>query len=276
MFGLRLGQHPRAVVTTTPKPAHPLLKDLLSRETTAVTTGSTYENRANLAAGFFTEIIRKYEGTSLGQQELEGILLEEAEGALWRRVSMIDAYRIEPHEAPEDWQRRRVCVAVDPAASSNGAETGIIVACLAADGHGYVLADRTVRGSPDTWATAAVRAYHEYQADVLVAEKNQGGEMVAAVLGTAAGAPPVKLVHASRGKQTRAEPVARLYEQGKVHHCGGFPQLEQQMVSWVPGEDSPDRMDALVWALSELMIVGGTIDAIDSDLADALAGYTGY
>ncbi len=270
MFGLRLGTKPRAVVTTTPKPAHPLLKDLLSRETTAVTTGSTYENRANLAQGFFTEIIRKYEGTSLGQQELEGILLEEAEGALWRRVSMIDAYRVDALAETPPHQLTRIAVAVDPSASSGGAETGIIVAGVARNGHGYVLADRTVRGSPETWATAAVRAYHDYQADVLVAEKNQGGEMVAAVLGTAPGAPPVKLVHASRGKQTRAEPVSLLYERGMVHHVGGFPQLEQQMVSWVPGEDSPDRMDALVWALTELMLGMGGVQAVDDDLYSAM------
>jgi phage terminase large subunit-like protein len=239
-----------------------------------VTTGSTYENRANLADAFFTEIIRKYEGTSLGQQELEGILLEEAEGALWRRAAMIDAYRVT--EAPEAHLITRICVAVDPAASSGGAETGIVVAALARSGHSYVLADRTVRGSPDTWATAAVRAYTEYQADALVAEKNQGGDMVAAVLGAAKGAPPVKLVHASRGKQTRAEPVARLYEQGRVHHVNGFPQLEAQMVSWVPGDDSPDRMDALVWCLTELMLGAGDVEPLDDDLARTLAGYTGY
>jgi phage terminase large subunit-like protein len=248
MFGLRLGTKPRAVVTTTPKPAHPLLKDLLSRETTVVTTGSTYENRANLAAGFFTEIIRKYEGTSLGQQELEGILLEEAEGALWRRATMLDALRV-----PAAPALKRIAVGIDPAASSTGAETGIIVAGLGHDGHGYVLADCSVRGSPDTWARAAVYAYHDYSADRLIAEANQGGEMVTRTIQTVESAPPVTLVHASRGKQTRAEPIAALYEQARVHHVGGFPQLEAQMCSWVPGDDSPDRMDALVWVLTELM-----------------------
>jgi phage terminase large subunit-like protein len=273
MFGLRLGQSPRAVVTTTPKPAHPLLKDLLARASTAVTTGSTYENRANLADAFFTEIIRKYEGTSLGQQELEGILLEEAEGALWRRAAMIDAYRVAG--VPDAWDWTRVVVGVDPAASSTGAETGIVVAALGPDGHGYVLADGSLRGSPDTWATAAVTAYHAHVADALIAEKNQGGEMVAAVLGAVPGAPPVKLVHASRGKHTRAEPVARLYEQGRVHHLGGFPQLEQQMVSWVPGEDSPDRMDALVWALTELLLGQGGLQAVDDDLYTAMTDERG-
>lgn len=250
MFGLRLGTQPQVVVTTTPKPAHVLLKNLIAAASTVVTTGSTYENRANLASSFLGTIISKYEGTSLGQQELEGILLEEAEGALWRRAAMIDAHRVDV--APETF--KRICVGVDPAASATGAETGIVVAGLGHDGHGYLLADRSVRGSPDTWATAAVRAYEDYDADVLVAEANNGGEMVRQTIKTAKGAPPVRLVHASRGKQTRAEPIARLYEQAKVHHVGGFPQLEQQMCSWVPGEESPDRLDAAVWALSEVML----------------------
>ncbi len=254
MFGMRLGKRPRVVVTTTPKPAHPLLKDLLSRPSTAVTTGSTYENRANLADAFFAEIIRKYEGTSLGQQELMGLLLEEAEGALWRRVAMIDDYRVTaaPHLT-------RVAVAVDPAASSTGAETGIVVAGLGADKHGYVLADASVRGSPDTWARAAVGTYQAHNADRLIAEANQGGEMVTRTIQTVQGAPPVTLVHASRGKQTRAEPIAALYEQGKVHHVGGFPALEAQMCSWVPGDTSPDRLDAMVWAMTDLMLIGKTM-----------------
>jgi phage terminase large subunit-like protein len=171
-------------------------------------------------------------------------------------------------------------VGVDPAASSTGAETGIVVCGRGRDmvrgiHQGYVLDDRTVQGSPDEWARAAVTAYHTHRADRIIAEANQGGEMVRQTLRTVDPRVPVTLVHASRGKQTRAEPVAALYEQAVVHHVGTFPALEDQLCTWVPGDPSPDRLDALVWALTELMLGAGSLEPLDADLSTALAGFTG-
>lgn len=247
MFGLRLGSDPRLVVTTTPKPVA-VLKELLAQSTTVVTGGSSYENRDNLAPTFFDYIVAKYKGTRLGQQELDAKLLEDIEGALWRREAMIERYRVT--SIPD---LVRVVVGVDPAISATG-ETGIVVAGVAENGHAYVIDDKTALGTPGIWAPAAVAAYNLHKADRLVAEQNQGGLMVANTIGNVDGAPPVALVHASRGKRTRAEPISLLYEQGRVHHVGTFPDLEQQMCEWVPGDESPDRMDALVWALTELML----------------------
>jgi phage terminase large subunit-like protein len=251
MFGLRLGNNPQAVVTTTPR-AIPLIRKLIKSDTTMVTRASTYANRANLADQFFTAIITKYEGTRLGRQELDGELIEEVDGALWS-IAMLEQARVEA--APE---LRRVVVAIDPAVSSKAESnlTGIIVAGLGVDGRGYVLADLSGRYSPDGWARKAIGAFDTYKADRIVAEGNQGGEMVRHTIQSARPNMPVRIVHASRGKMARAEPIAALYEQGKVRHVGRFGDLEDQLATWEPlgNLPSPDRLDAMVWALTSLMI----------------------
>ncbi len=249
MFGLRLGVDPRCVVTTTPKPI-PIVRNLLKSPTTAITRGSTYENRANLAEAFFEQIVAQYEGTRLGRQELYAEVLDDVEGALWTRA-LIDQHRVKV--APE---LKRIVVAIDPAitASDDSDETGIVVAGLGVDNHGYALDDLSLRASPDGWARRAVEAYHARKADRIVAEVNQGGDMVEYTIRTVDPRASIKKVHAARGKQTRAEPIVALYEQGRIHHVGVLPQLEEQMCNWVPGMDSPDRMDAAVWAFTELML----------------------
>ncbi len=259
-FGLRLGKDPRCIVTTTPRPVR-LVRELMQSATTAITRGTTYENRDNLAPAFFERIVAKYEGTRLGRQELNAELLEDNPFALWQR-NQIDALRVATHPS-----LTRIVVGVDPQAGDgeNAAETGIVVAGIGDDGHGYVLADRTVRASPDAWARAAVNAYQEWKADRIVAEVNQGGAMVEHTLRTVQRNIPYTGVRASRGKQVRAEPVAALYEQGRVHHVGAFPDLEDQLVNWVPGaEDSPDRLDALVWAITELGLTRIPLSTDDS------------
>lgn len=250
MMGFRLGSNPRGIVTTTPKPLK-LVKRLLQDPTVAVTRGRTYDNIANLAPAFIDQVIKPYEGTRLGRQELEGEVVDDLEGALWSAVN-IHEHRVDA--APDDLER--VVVGVDPGTSDNeeSAETGIIIVAKGKDGHAYVLADRSIKGSPDTWARTAVTAYHAYSADKLVAETNQGGAMVESTVKTVDPSVNYKGVHASRGKVTRAEPIAALYEQGKVHHVGAFAKLEDQQCSYVPGMTSPDRMDALVHALTELML----------------------
>lgn len=255
-FGLRLGKDPRQVVTTTPRPL-PLIRKLMNDPNTFVTRGRTYDNAANLAAPFLRQIEDRYGGTRLGRQELEGEVLEDIPGALWQR-STIDKNR--RPEAPVDLQR--IIVAIDPATSSDEGsdETGIVCVGMArdADGYnrGYVLADRSLRGPPDEWAKAAVALYREFEADRIVAEKNQGGEMVEAVIRAADRNVPISLVHASRGKLIRAEPISALYEQNRVHHVGRFDELEDQMCIFSSDYDrangSPDRLDALVWGLSFL------------------------
>jgi phage terminase large subunit-like protein len=251
MLGLRLGNDPRCAVATTPRPIE-MIRKLVASPTTHVTRGNTYENRANLAEAFFSQIIGQYEGTRLGRQEINAEILEDVPGALWNRA-MLDNLRVT--QAP---QLTRVVVAVDPEATATetSAETGIIVAGLGVDKHGYILDDRTLRGAPAAWASQAVAAYHSRRADRIVYETNQGGDMVAHTLQTVETNIPLKGVHASKGKQARAEPIAALYEQGKVHHVGMFKDLEDQLCEWTPnnGQASPDRLDALVWALTELMI----------------------
>lgn len=246
MFGLRAGEHPRAVVTTTPLPLS-VIKKIMKSPDTVITTGTTYENRANLAPSFFRQIISKYEGTRLGRQEIKAELLEDVPGALWNRN--IIQYKASPELV-------RVVVAIDPAmTSSEGAdETGIIVAGKGIDGKGYVLADRSARVSPDSWARRAVQGYDDFRADRIIGEVNNGGEMVGLTIGTVRNV-PYKAVHASRGKQARAEPVAALYEQGKIFHVHPFEELEDQLVTWTPETgESPDRLDALVWALTDLFL----------------------
>jgi phage terminase large subunit-like protein len=238
-------------VTTTPRPTK-IVRDLLADPSTAITRGRTYDNRANLAAAFFDAILRQYEGTRLGRQEIAGEVLDDAPGALWRRDA-IDATRVV--KAPD---LRRVVVAIDPAVTSSDAsdETGIVVAGVDARGDGYVLDDLTGRYKPHEWAAVAVNAYRRHNADRIVAEVNNGGEMVEHTVRTVDRSVAYKSVHASRGKAIRAEPVAALYEQGRVHHVGSLASLEDQLCGWDPGADarSPDRLDALVWALTELMV----------------------
>ncbi len=249
IFGLRIGADPRLVATTTPRPTK-LIRSLVDREDVVVTRGSTFENRTNLAPAFLTEVLARYEGTRLGRQELYAEILDDVEGALWNR-QMVENSRV--HKLPD---LVRIVVGVDPAISNTdfSAETGIIAAGVDAQGIGYVLDDRSLKGSPVEWANASIALYHRSQADRIVVEANQGGDMVRHTLQTVESQVPIKTVHATRGKRTRAEPVAALYEQGKVKHVGAFPTLEDQMCSWTPESPSPDRLDALVWALTELMV----------------------
>lgn len=244
---LRLGPNPRQVVTTTPRPLA-LLKQIAKASSTIVTRGSTYENLINLAPTFRQQILARYENTTLGRQEIMGELLDDLPGALWHRSNIV--YR---EAAP----LRRICVAIDPATTSDedADETGIVVCGLDEKSFGVVLADHSLRASPDVWGRKAVWAYHQYQANLIVAEANNGGEMIQHVIRTVDPTVPVKLVHATVGKHTRAEPVAALYEQGKIYHARPFPDLEDQMCTWLPDDSqSPDRMDALVWCFTELML----------------------
>ncbi len=255
-FGLRLGTHPRAIVTTTPKPVA-LIRNLLRDPGTVVTRGRTLDNAANLAATFLTAIQRKYAGTRLGRQELDAEMLDDVPGALWTRA-MLDALRAT--HRPDTM--RRCVVGLDPAVTSgeDADETGIVAAGTLADGTGIVLEDESCRDTPDGWARRAVALYHRVKADRIVAEVNNGGDLVEAVIRTVDRSVPVVKVHASRGKAKRAEPVAALYEQGRVRHLGAFPAMEDQMCAFTADFDpakagySPDRMDALVWALTDLMV----------------------
>jgi phage terminase large subunit-like protein len=210
--------------------------------------GSTWENKDHLSPDALAELKRRYEGTRLGRQELEGELIEDIEGALWTRAL------IEPNRVTAIDRSRlvRIVVAVDPAATAEGDETGIVVAGVDRQRQGYVLEDLTCQLPPDQWARRAVSALKKWKGHRLVAEANNGGQLVATVLNTISPSLPLKLVHASRGKITREEPIAALYEQGKVHHVGVLDLLEDELCSWVPGMASPDRLDALVWALTEL------------------------
>jgi len=257
-FGLRLGRHPQSLVTTTPRPL-PLIKKLCNDPDVVVTKGATLDNQANLAKNTIKQLYDRYGGTRLGRQELEGEILEDIPGALWRRED-IDSGRL--NHAPDDLER--VIVAVDPAASSEerSDENGIVVVGLARDkdgyARGYVLEDASLRGTPEEWSRRAVQMYRKWEADRIVAEKNNGGEMVETVIRTADRSVPVRLVHATRGKIVRAEPISALYEQGRVHHVGRFDELEDQMCLFSidnvrnSSTGSPDRVDALVWGLTEI------------------------
>lgn len=262
MFGLRLGDRPRVLVTTTPKPLS-LLRELMKDPRSAITRGSTFDNAANLAPSFIEAIKAKYKGTRLGRQEIYAELLDEAEGALWTR-QMIEAAQWRG-DLPDF---KRIVVAVDPAitAKAESDETGIVVCGLGRDGFGYVLRDASGRYQPGEWAKRAVSLLHEFKADRIVAEGNQGGEMVRHTIQTEWASAPIKIVHASRGKAARAEPVAALYEQGRVRHKGNLDGLEDQLVTWEPlsGIESPDRLDAMVWGLTDLMIAPSR--AVNSEL----------
>lgn len=253
-FGLRLGTHPRQVVTTTPRPI-PLLKRLLAAPRTVVSRVRTSDNAHHLAPTFLDAVVGRYAGTRLGRQELDGELVEERADALWTRA-LLEAARVAA--APD---LVRIVVAVDPPASSGprADSCGIVAAGIDEAGIAYVLADATLRrAKPVDWAGRAIATYRRWHADALVAEANQGGEMVSAVLREIDPGVPVTPVHATRGKYLRAEPVAVLYEQARVRHVGAFPELEDELCDFGPGGlssgRSPDRLDALVWAIADLLL----------------------
>lgn len=255
-FGMRLGVKPRIGIATTPRPI-PIVRDLLKREGNggvAVTRGGTRENRSNLAPSFWTAVHDRYAGTRLGRQELDAEVLEDVPGALWTRRA-IDESRVQPDKVPP---LRRIVVGVDPAVTSGeeADEHGIIVVGLGQDQRAYVIDDGSLQGTPDMWARRTVSLFDKHEADCVVVEINQGGEMVAATLRSVRPTIKIHEVRASRGKHVRAEPIAALYEQGRVSHVGTFAVLEDQMclmtASGYLGDRSPDRLDALVWAATEL------------------------
>jgi phage terminase large subunit-like protein len=251
-FGLRLGKKPRQVVTTTPKPIK-LLRELIASPDTVVTRGSTYDNRENLAPSFFSQIVKRYEGTRLGRQELNAEILNDAAGALWTREMIEEGRRDKANTPP----LRRLVVAIDPAVSvgDDSDETGLIVVGHGIDDHGYVLEDGSGKFSPIEWARRAVALYRKWGADRIVAEANQGGQMVETTVRIVDQNVSLKLVHASRAKITRAEPISALFEQNRAHLAGMFPELEDQLCTFAAGSPgSPDRLDAMVWALTELMV----------------------
>lgn len=243
---------PKGIVTTTPRPI-PLIKRLIKKDNVVVTGGSTFENRENLAEDFIADVIDAYEGTTLGRQELYAEILEDVEGALWARA-LIDATRV--REAPE---LSHVAVAVDPATTygESSDETGLAVTGRCPDHEFYVLHGSGHRVSPETWARKALELYDTFEADEIVAESNQGGEMVKLTILNACRdrviKPKVRLIHASRGKRVRAEPVAALYEQGRVHHVGMFGTLEDQMCVFPVAEDHDDQVDAMVHGVTAVM-----------------------
>ena len=260
-FALRQGDA-RCLITTTPRNVK-VLREILADTATVVTGGSTYDNIRNLSPRFIKRIVRRYEGTRLGRQELHAHLLTEIEGALWTQELL------ELHRRRGPWRNLpefvRVVVAVDPPATSEGAECGIVVCALGTDGEGYLLEDRSLQGRPQEWGRQVVQAYYDWEADRVIAERNNGGEMVEHTIQSVAGKLPVryKPVWASRGKVTRAEPVSALDEKGRIHHVGSFPELEDQMCNWKPGMASPDRMDARVWGFTELFGLSSKVRAED-------------
>ena len=250
-FGLRLGTKPRIVVTTTPRPT-PLIRMLANRSdgTVVTTRGSTFDNAANLAPSALLELQARYNNTRIGRQELYGEILEDTEGALWTK-GVIERNRLKKAPALS-----RITVSIDPAVTNTQAsdETGILVCGSDSAGHGYVLGDYSFKGSPLDWASKAVSVFDEWKADTILVEVNQGGDMVSAVLKQIRHSLPIREVRAHIGKRLRAEPVAAMYEQGRIHHIGEFPTLEDQMTVWTPNDpDSPDRIDAMVQAFSNLL-----------------------
>lgn len=290
MLGLRMGDEPQAVATTTPRPTT-LVKALVGEQrdednpegTVAITGGSTFENAANLARTFLSKVVKKYQGTRLGEQELLGKLLLDMPGALWT-AALIEQFRIVLRENQngeidnplQNMDLYRVVVGVDPMTKDpseevdmdNPSETGIVVCGLGPFDEGYVLDDLSAPGTPNEWGTRAVRAARLWHADHIIAEVNNGGMMVKNTIETIDPTIPVRMVHASRGKITRAEPISSLSEQGRIHMVGTFPKLEEQMTTFTglptaKGEKSPDRMDAFVWAMTDLMVGAGVIAEID-------------
>ncbi len=252
-FGLRLGDHPQCFISTTSSPFK-LIRGLIDSNDCVVSRGSTYSNRMNLAPSFFKSIISKYEGTRLGRQEIHAEILSDVPGALWTQKMISAAFR---KRAPHNGFLR-VVVGVDPSGGDEetGDSQGIVVAGEDYDGHYWVIEDASVQLSPAKWGAEVAKKYHEHEADMVVAESNYGGKMVEAVIKNEDSSCPVKLVNATRGKHIRAEPIAALYEQGRVSHVGGMAELESQMLQMTTtgykGGGSPDRLDAKVWALTEL------------------------
>ena len=258
MFGLRLGSDPKCIITTTPRPSQ-MIRNLVMRSDVVLTSGSTFENEENLAASTVSMLREKYEGTTLGRQELYAEIIDATEGALWK-PQMIDETRL---SSDVEKELQSIIIAIDPAVTSgdDSDETGIVVVGKDGQNRYYVLEDLSGRYSADNWGRIAVRAYFEWQADRIVAEVNNGGDLVERLIRTVDPNVPYRGVHATRGKMVRAEPVAALYEQKRVHHMGTFPELENQMCTYT-GErpkPSPDRLDALVWGLSELSKSGGSV-----------------
>lgn len=267
LMGMRLGRNPRMVVTTTPKPT-PLIIEMVNRsrsepDRVRITTGSTFDNAANLAESTLIALRARYEGTSLGRQELYAELILEEPGALWKR-SQIDQYRVDPKDFKIE-DMAEIVVGVDPNMSQSTERTtecGIVVVGRGYDGHGYLIHDGSLlRPSPDAWANQVVNLYNEYKANLVVAEVNQGYDLVTHTIHTVNDKVPVKKVYSVRGKMLRAEPVAAMAEQGRVHHVGTFDALEDQMVQWVPGNQSPDRLDALVHGFTKVLLGGGAAEA---------------
>ncbi len=250
---LRYGENPKAMMTMTPRPI-PAVINLLKREgkDTVITRGSTMDNQMNLAPSFIKNILERFKGTSMERQEIYGEVLTEFEGALWSHAQ-IDECRISV-----DPTYIRKVIGVDPAITAK-TETGIVAAGLTDEKKGVILGDHSIMGSPEQWGRKVIGAYYSHEANLIVAEKNQGGEMVKAVMHNIDSTVPIKLVHAAVGKVARAEPIAALYEQDKVSHLGNFPKLEDEMCLMVPGElkESPNRLDAMVWALTDLMLKHG-------------------
>tara|TARA_Y100000004_G_scaffold134134_1_gene151646 strand:- start:16930 stop:18180 length:1251 start_codon:yes stop_codon:yes gene_type:complete len=259
MFGLRLGDKPQCIITTTPKPTK-IIKDLIEREDCITYRGSTFENVENLADSALEMLKEKYEGTNLGRQELFAEIIDAVEGALWN-AELIEEARVSEET---DHELKQIVVAIDPAVTNNpnSDETGIVVVGKDHKNEYYVLEDLSDRYSPDGWARKAINAYYDWNADRIVAEVNNGGDLVERLLRSIDVNIPYRAVRASRGKIMRAEPVSALYEQRKVHHVGCFPELESQMCSYTgeSNQSSPDRLDALVWALAELSKSRGDIN----------------
>jgi predicted phage terminase large subunit-like protein len=258
LFGLRLGRKPQVIITTTPRPT-PIIKELMKRaeNDVYVTQGSTFENKDNLAESALKQFVDRYEGTRLGRQELYAEILDDFEGALWN-YTQIEKHKIKKDDLPE---LTKIIVGIDPAVTSNANsdETGIIVSGLSEDGNYYILEDKSGKYTPDEWGRVAIETFYRYNANKIVAEVNNGGDLVERLLRSIDRNIPYKSVHATRGKMLRAEPISALYEQGKVFHLGTFPKLEEQMCSFTGDSrgQSPDRLDALVWALTELSISNG-------------------
>ena len=251
MFGLRLGKNPQSIVTTTPRPTQ-IIRDLVKDNGTHITKGDTFENEANLAGKALRKLKEKYEGTRLGRQELYAEVLEDVEGALWKRATL------ENCRVTEYPPMTRIVISVDPSAtkSEDADEVGIIVAGLGTNKHAYIFEDLSATLSPDETCVKAINAYTLWEADRIVAEANNGGDWIETLLRTRKRNVSYKKLHASRGKQARAEPVAALYEQKRVHHVGVLAQAEDELCTWEPnlGMASPNRLDAIVWAVTELML----------------------
>lgn len=267
LLGLRLGQCPRVIASTTPR-AMPLVRRLMAHPATRMTRGTTFANKANLPPRFIATVRREYGRSLLGRQELDGELIADAEGALWTRAMLEQAREGAASSPPQ-----RIVIGVDPPVTSGGDACGIVVCAVCEDGNARVLADASLeKPSPERWARAVARTAAAWNADRVVAEANQGGEMVASVLRAAEIALPLKLVHARQGKTARAEPIAALYEAGRVRHVGQLPQLEDQLCGLIAGGAyhgpgrSPDRADAMVWALTELMLVPRARPRVRRDL----------